>query len=217
MMHARIGALLAVVAALLLPTACNVAAGSGRAATETREVSGFSKINLDGSGEVTIEQTGTESLTIEADDNVLPNLTSDVDGGTLKLSTKPGTSVNSRTPIRYRVTVKDLSEVILSGSGGIAASKLEVPELRVDISGSGTVTAAGSTISQDVTLSGSGTYAAADFTSEAAKVQLSGSGAVTVSVNADLEVDISGSGTVTYSGDATVKQSISGSGELVKK
>lgn len=217
MMHARILTLPAIVVALLLFTACNVVPGSGRAATETRDVSGFSKIDLDGSGEVTIEQTGTESLTIEADDNVLPNLTSDVDSGTLKLSTKPGTSVNSRTPVRYRVTVKDLSELVLSGSGAIAASKLEVPELRVDISGSGTVTAAGSTISQDVTLSGSGTYAAAGFTSEAAKVRLSGSGAVTVSVNADLDVDISGSGTVTYSGDATVKQSISGSGELVKK
>ncbi len=217
MTYARIGAPIAIAAALIALSACTVVPGSGQAASETREVSGFTKIDLDGSGEVTIEQTGTESLVIEADDNVLPNLTSEVAGATLKLSTKPGTSLNSRTPVRYRVTVKDLSEVILSGSGTISASKLDIPELRIDISGSGTVTTVGATVAQDITVSGSGTYAGAGFSSAAATVRLSGSGQVTVMAEANLDVDISGSGSVTYSGDATVKQSISGSGELIKK
>jgi hypothetical protein len=43
---------------------------------------------LEGSGELQIEQTGKESLTISADDNLLQYLTSDVSGGRLKLSMK---------------------------------------------------------------------------------------------------------------------------------
>ena len=93
--------------------------GSGQVETETRPVSGFTGIDLAGSGEVTIEQGDAESLTIEADDNVLPELTSEVSGSMLTLDTKPGTTVRSLNPIRYRVTVKDLTALSLSGSGSV--------------------------------------------------------------------------------------------------
>jgi hypothetical protein len=49
---------------------------------ESRQVSGFTKIELSGSGELKIEQTGTESLTISAEDNVLPKITSEVSDNT---------------------------------------------------------------------------------------------------------------------------------------
>ena len=65
-------------AVLLVVSACGVVGGSGKVETETRQVSGFTAIDLTGTGEVTIEQGETESLTIEADDNVLPALTSKV-------------------------------------------------------------------------------------------------------------------------------------------
>ena len=78
--------------------------GSGHVETETRQVSGFTGIDLAGSGEVTIEQGDAESLTIEADDNVLPELTSEVSDSVLTLGTKPGTTVRTLNPIRYRVT-----------------------------------------------------------------------------------------------------------------
>jgi hypothetical protein len=67
----------AVLAALLLLTGCSVVNGSGQTKSETRTVSGFTGIELSGTGEVTIEQGDAESLTVEADDNVLPALTSE--------------------------------------------------------------------------------------------------------------------------------------------
>jgi Putative auto-transporter adhesin, head GIN domain len=59
--------------------------GFGQIGNESRQVSGFSKVELNGSGELTIEQTGTESLTISAEDNLLPKLSSEVSGDTLVL------------------------------------------------------------------------------------------------------------------------------------
>ena len=49
---------------------------------------GFYKVLIKTSGNLHIDQTGTDSLTIEADDNILPLLTSDVSDGTLIISTK---------------------------------------------------------------------------------------------------------------------------------
>ena len=204
-------------AVLLVLTACSVVNGSGQVATETRPVSGFTGIDLAGSGEVTIQQGEAESLTIEADDNVLPKLTSEVADSILTLDTKPGTTVRPRSPIRYRVTVKDLTSLGLSGSGIVTAQGMKIRTLRTDISGSGRVNLSGSADQQDIELSGSGLYEAAELPSQTVSAEVSGSGQVFVTVSGDLKVDISGSGNVTYSGEPRVDSSVSGSGKVIKK
>jgi hypothetical protein len=151
----------AVVAILLALASCSVVNGSGQVKTESREVSGFTRVDLAGTGEVTISQGPAESLTIEADDNVLPVLISEVSDSTLKLGTKPRTTVRAHSPIRYRVTMKDLTGVTLSGSGSVTANGMQLRALRTDISGSGTVNVSGSADRQDIQLSGSGRYEAA--------------------------------------------------------
>jgi Putative auto-transporter adhesin, head GIN domain len=188
-------------AVLLLLSACGgVVTGSGQVATETRSVSGFTAIDLAGSGEVTVEQGNSESLTIEADDNVMPRLTSEVSDSTLKLDKKPGI-VNTRSPIRYRVTVRDLTGVGVSGSGSVRGQGMTLQSLQVDISGSGRVDLNGSAVEQDIEVSGSGRHEAAELQSQQVTADISGSGQVAVAVSRELRVDISGSGTVTYSGD----------------
>ena len=209
--------LVAVVAVLLVLTGCSVVSGSGQVKSETRQVSGFTGIELSGVGEVTIEQGGSESLTVEADDNVLPVLTSEVTDSVLRLGTKPRTTVRTRNPIRYRVTLPNLTSISLSGSGSVSAENLQVNALQVDLSGSGTMDIAGSADQQTVDMSGSGRYAAAGLRSRSVTLEISGSGEATVAASERLRVDISGSGTVTYSGDPTIDQSISGSGRLIKQ
>jgi hypothetical protein len=209
--------LVAIVAVLLVLTGCSVVSGSGQVASETRQVSGFTGIELSGIGEVTLVQGDAESLTIEADDNVLPVLTSEVENSVLHLGTKPRTTVQTRNPIRYRVTLKDLTSIELSGSGSVSGANLQVNALRADISGSGTIDLAGTADQQEVNVSGSGRYEAAELPSRSVTIEISGSGNATVAASAELRVDISGSGTVTYSGDPTIDQSISGSGRLVKQ
>jgi hypothetical protein len=214
-MRGRIVTLAAAV--LVVLAGCNVAPGSGRAASETRQVSGFTNIDLRGVGDVIVRQGDSEALTIEADDNVLPNLTSDVVDGTLRLDRKPGFGLRSQTPIRYQVTVTDLDGLTLSGSGTVVAENLTVDSLSTDISGSGVVTLSGTATDQRVVVSGSGRHEASRMATDRVTANVSGSGEIVVDVRQDLRVDISGSGTVTYSGDPSVSESISGSGRLVKK
>ena len=188
--------------------------GSGSLRTESREVPAFSVIELTGDGDVVIEQNGTESLSIEAEDNLLPDLTSGVSGGTLRLGTRDGVSLSPTRPITYRISVDDLAGIRLTGSGSVTAAGITTPALSTDISGSGDITIDGSATSQTVTLSGSGDYRAGHLVTQSSTAAIAGSGTIAVQVLDVLEVGISGSGDVSYTGDPRVSQDISGSGEL---
>src|SRR5262252_10451573 len=74
----------------------NAVAGSGKIVTEPRTVSDFSAVSLSGSGHVIVEQTGTESLTVTADDNLLPYIKTEVHGNTLELGLKDNSMMGLR-------------------------------------------------------------------------------------------------------------------------
>ncbi len=213
----RLRIALALITVALLVTACSVTRGSGQLTTESRPVSGFTKVELSGTGELAIEKTGTESLSISAEDNILPLLTSEVAGDTLTLGTKPNSSIVPTKPITYSLTVKDLTGLAVSGSGSVRVSNVTTTSLSIKISGSGAIAADGNVNDQDLEISGSGHYLADGLTSKAVKARISGSGTASVAAADVLDVEISGSGSLTYSGNPQVTQEISGSGKLIKK
>lgn len=188
--------------------------GSGTMATETRQVSGFHEIDLSGSGHVLVSVTGTESLTVEAEDNILPLLTSEVRNGRLVLGARR--SISPTREIVYTITVVSLEGVSVSGSGIVTATGIDVSGLDVEISGSGTVVPEGVAERIDLSISGSGRFDGDELVSSSGHVSISGSGRAVVKVTDDLDVEVSGSGRVEYLGDPTVTSSISGSGSVSK-
>jgi len=225
--------------AILAVTACdaNIVRGSGDLITETREVSNFDSIALSGSGEVVVTQGGSESLSIETDDNVMEHVKAEVRGGTLELGFDEGLNLISSTRLIFTVGVDDLSELSISGSGDIESDKVDTDSIKVTvsgsgdvqigtlvanavearISGSGDVDLAGETTTQDITINGSGNYRAGDLRSDSAEVSISGSGKVTVWATESLDASISGSGSVDYYGRPSVSMSGSGSGDVTSR
>ncbi len=226
--------LLLLVAILAVSACSGIVTGSGNVITETRQVSNFDRIVLSGSGEVIVTQGGSESLSIEADDNVMKYVETKVENGALKLGFKPGVSVMSHTRLVFYVGVDDLTGLTISGSGDIESDRLEIDRLEATISGSGDVQIAdlsanevratisgsgeidlnGEVAAQDVNISGSGKYLAGDVCSEAVKVNVSGSGDATVCATERLDSHISGSGSVNYYGRPSINSQSSGSGKL---
>ena len=204
-------------AAVLLLAACSTIRGSGTVTAESRTVHGFTEVAFSGSGHLVIEQTGTEWLTITAEDNILPVLTSEVTGGRFDLGAKPTTAIFTTKPIEYRLTVKDLRGLTVSGSGKAELAQFGSTDLAVTLSGSGTIVLGGRVQTQNVTLSGSGSYQADTLVSQAATVHVSGSGAAEVSVSQTLHAMVSGSGSIVYRGNPQVEQHISGSGHISKR
>jgi Putative auto-transporter adhesin, head GIN domain len=185
--------------------------------SEARDVSSFDEVELRGVGNLSIEQADSESLTVEAEEDVLPKIRTEVENSRLIIGPEPDTTINTTKPINYRLTVKDLNALEVSGSGDVEAEGIDTDELAVTISGAGDVEIRGSADSQEVNLSGSGDYKAEDLESKEAKIDVSGSGSATVNVSDELDAEVSGSGSVEYVGDPTTNQDVSGAGEVRKQ
>ena len=184
--------------------------------SEARDVSGFNEVELKGVGNLSLEQTGSESLTVEAEEDVLPKIRTEVENKRLIISPERNTSINTTKPINYKLTVKNLNTLEVSGSGNVEAEDINTDELAVTIGGAGDVEIRGSADSQEVEISGSGEYKAGDLESKEATIDVRGSGLATVNVSDELEAEVSGSGSVEYIGDPTVQQEVSGAGEVRK-
>jgi hypothetical protein len=208
--------------------------GSGNVITEERAVSGFDKVELNGVGIVQITQGNTESLTIEAEDNIMPIITSEVENGTLILRQEENKLINPTKPIIYTVSMIDITgltgagsgefeaatidtgvlDLDLSGSGEINITTLDADSLTVNIAGSGSATISGQVNDQQVDVAGSGEYSAAGLDSNIVDISIAGSGEAVVRVNDTLDASVSGSGRVSYYGDPIVTSDVTGSGSV---
>jgi hypothetical protein len=189
--------------------------GSGNAKSEIRNVPAFSAVRVAGAIDAEIT-TGSESrVEITGDDNIVPLVTSDVQGDRLEI----GTSKNFRTRVHLvaKIALPRLTGIALTGSGDITARGVQSDRLDVSLSGSGTIRADGTAHETRVELLGSGTIQLDQLAAERAAVSVSGSGNVAVAASKALDVSITGSGDVTYRGDPELKKAITGSGSVKQR
>lgn len=191
--------------------------GSGNVVSETRNVSGFTRIQLDGPGDLTFTQGAQDSLTVQTDDNILPLVTSDVRDGELQLGLKGG-QFQSVTKLVYTVTVRDLSALTTNSNsvGTITGSNINTDKLTVRRDGGGHMTLSGMVREQNVTLAGAGDYNGEGLRSETAVIVLQGANHANVSVSNTLDATIESAGTISYRGDPHVTSHISGAGTVTK-
>jgi hypothetical protein len=191
--------------------------GSGNVISENRTVSGYDSISLNGSGRIEIEQNGSEVLSISADDNLLPYLTSDVKGHQLVLQVKSGYNLSPSKPIVFKVGVKDLKNVSCAGDTNAVLKGIHSDDLKLEIAGSGDMSAEGTANRQEISIAGSGKYVGGGMKSRDTKINIAGSGDAVLAVSDNLDVTIAGSGTIKYFGDPQIKRNIIGSGTIDKQ
>jgi hypothetical protein len=208
--------------------------GSGHVISQTREVSDFDSVSVSYPAEVLVKQGNAESLKIEAEDNLLPNLKTQVKNGTLEIFYKRenGKHVNPTKTVKITIVVKDLAnvdftsageltvenlktdalDVSLSGAGNIKLDNIVVKALGVSLSGAGSSNASGTADDLNLSISGFGDFKGVDLHSQEAQVDISGAGSATVWVDNNLDAEISGAGSVSYYGSASVTKQVSGVG-----
>lgn len=202
--------------------------------TEQRPVANFDRIDWQAVGELQIEQTGRERLTIEAESAVLAKAITEVRQGTLRIAFEPG-RVQTKAPIRFKLEVKSLRAVQAGGAGEIRIGALATPELTLKLTGSDNLRLAhldarsldaqlegsgdvtidgGSVLIQRVRLAGSGRHSAPALTSREAQASIEGSGDIELAVSERLIAHITGSGDVSYHGRPQVQQAVDGAGSV---
>jgi len=202
-------------------------------ASERREIGPFRAVELDGIGELFITQGERESLTIEAERRLLSRMTANVRDGVLRFHYGQA-MIRTRAPIRFMLTVRDLEQLWLrgsgnchigalrvrklesenAGSGDLIIERLEAAELNASVTGAATVEVGGTVHGQRVSISGAGDYRAFGLHCRWAEVVIAGSGNVELSVAEHLAARIDGSGTIRYRGRPTIDQQITGAGTI---
>ncbi len=208
---------------------------SGTVKSEQRPIGDFSKIELSGNVKLNLKQGSSQSLSIQADENVLADFLTEVSGSTLTLKTKE--NYCDANDILVNLTLKNLDEltasgateitsdgriktgdfaIILSGSSNLKLN-LEAQRVSTTANGSSDITLTGQAGEHEVDMSGSGSLQAFDFVVGDYKIQSSGSNKCEINVLNQLDVSSSGSSEVFYKGNPKkVSNDNSGSAKVEK-
>lgn len=191
--------------------------GSGKRVTENRTVSGFSQIVIQLGADLALTQGTSESLSIDADDNLMPYIISEVRDGQLIVRAKEGTSPRSTSPIKLAVSFRALNRIDVFGASNITSSGLNLDTLAISFAGTGSTQFSGTIGTQSINISGQATIKNFDVTSQRVSVSLQGAGTVQVTASDTLDVTINGAGSVFYQGNPKVNKSVNGIGQVTQK
>jgi hypothetical protein len=141
--------IMAISALVLASLACNATfglgngvRGSGNIETESRPVSDFDEIDVCCGMQLELTQGQEETLDIEADDNILPEIVSTVSGRKLAVRYKnePGLGgYRPSQPVRVRVSVIDIRAITVSGGGRLEAEPIATSDISIDLSGGSSI------------------------------------------------------------------------------
>jgi hypothetical protein len=208
--------------------------GSGNVVTEERKALGFDKVAVSAGMNLYLEQGSKEYLKIEAEDNILQNIATEVNNGKLIIKYKNLIgSVSATEPINVYLTVVNLKELDASSGVVIDSKEINTDSLKINISSGAsgemiikanscdinlssgsTLKLSGTVQSQKVDLSSGVEYRAADLLSKNAEITVSSGASANVSVSDNLDVNISSGASVEYSGTPAIVSNISSGGSL---
>lgn len=211
--------------------------GSGEVTSQSRSVAPFHSIESNGSMDVIVTQGPAQSVRVEAEDNIIPFITTEVSNGVLSIGTREHACFNTRKKITVYATMPDVKALTLNGSGDLkGASKLSSSDLAIEMNGSGDVELdiesqalklsidgsgdaklTGHAAKQTIMIDGAGDVDAEKLQAEETSIEVNGSGDCKVSASQALSIDIAGSGDVYYRGTPTrVTTNVDGSGSVHK-
>ncbi len=204
--------------ALTLLGCGGIVIGNGKLETRTVEVPAFS--TLDVSSAIDVDATiGPRSISITADENVLPFIESFVRDGALVLRVRDGLMID-RSTVRAVVSNDRYEGVSASGASRVTAPMTPVPTLRLEASGASTLRVSGiestsvrleASGASTITLGGQATSASLGASGasnvngvglflEAATVDVSGASTVRARTSKSISGDVSGASTLEVSG-----------------
>ncbi|WP_051189797.1 head GIN domain-containing protein [Daejeonella oryzae] len=223
---------------LIAQSGCNqidCISGSGNEVTQSRKLDSFTFIETGGSIKLVLKQGPVQDVRIVADDNIQEEITTRVNGKTLKIELE-GNLCDSG-PITAYITAPAFEGVDASGAvelnsdGNLKVNNFEIhlsgsSKVNLDLnaanvlttsSGSSEIYLKGQAGTHEVDLSGAGSIEALDFIVGKYKIESSGASKSRINVLNELRVKSSGASDVQYRGNPTsVSNNDSGASSLKK-
>lgn len=175
--------------------------GSGVLKTEKREVADFSKI--DGSGAVNVEIViqNDFSVEVEADDNLLQYIKTEVRGDTLKIYSEG--RISRKNPVNVKIGMPAIDGLEISGASKASAININGDELFLKVNGASKVTVSGEVKNLESKVNGASLIDAENLKSEKVEIKVNGASKATVFATNQLDANANGASRITYIGEPT--------------
>lgn len=204
---------------------------------DNRKVDDFSKISMSIPADVELTQGSKTELIIEADEDILEKIETEVIDGKLRIRFEKWYNYRGNKRIKVFITMKEVEKLTLAGSGDIIAKTaiksdrinlvvtgsgsiiigdLKTNDVHSVISGSGDIKLNGKLTATmlDVTITGSGDFDATGLEFNRADFNITGSGTIEALVVDEIQANITGSGRIYYKGNPIIDANITGSGKI---
>lgn len=201
---------------LLAVVGCsNGIAGSGVRKSEVRALENFGEIRLGGAMELSVEVSTDSTVTVEADDNLLPHIKTEVEDEILTITSDNISS--SKIPV-ITITTPTLLELKVSGASTAQVNGLKNETLEVEASGASKIQLEGTTTDLEVEASGASQVTGGTFVAKKADLAVSGASSIELDVSDELTADASGSSKIIYHGSPKIlKDETSGTSTITSK
>jgi hypothetical protein len=192
--------------------------GNGIIKEEKRRVTSFDQLDNSTSITVVYKKADTLGVVVEADQNLLEKIETNVSSKCLEIRTSPGTLCldYTRSPV-ITVSSPALWKAVITGSGRFSADKMAGENVILKVTGSGDISVKSVTCDESqLTITGSGNINVTDMKCVNSDILITGSGNTWVEGNCETSnLRITGSGRI-FSNNLPVKSAyvnISGSGD----
>jgi hypothetical protein len=210
--------------------------GDHNVVKKEREAGKFTGISANSGIDVYLKQTGSESIVVEADENLHEYIKTEIRDGVLHVYSDA--NIRNAEMKRVYVTMKDIGSVKTTSAGDIIGEspinattlelssssagdiKLEVhaTEIEADLSSSGDMTLSGDAGKLTADLSSAGDLNAFNLEVKQADVSVSSAGNADINVTEDLKARASSAGEINYRGNpSTVDAHTSSAGGIHKR
>ncbi len=190
--------------------------GSGTLKSERRDVSGFSKIDVGGAVNIEVTAQKDFNVAVEADDNLLEFIKTEVSGDTLKIYSEGG--ISHEQNISVKISMPEIKDLDISGASNAVVSNVKTDSLKLNVGGASKIKIDGEAKVLESEASGASKIDAEGLKVENAEVEASGASSVTVSPANELKADASGASDIYYTGEPkNIVQNSSGASSIKKK
>lgn len=210
--------------------------GNGNVIKKERKAGSFNAVTVSSGINVFLKQADSESIVVEADENLHKNIITETRGKTLHVYSNA--NIRRAKIKRVYVTMREITALKTSSAGDLIGEesitaekltltassagdiKLEVfaEEIKIDISSSGDITLSGNTDILVANISSAGDLYAYNLKAREADITVSSSGDADITVTESLKANASSAGDINYRGNPRfVDARSSSAGRIVKR
>ena len=216
----------------------NQIVGSGNVISEDRKVTDdFTEISSCCAIEVELTQARQASIRVEADDNILPYVETDISGGELEIRIASKMGIKTKKTIRVYVSMPELTAIQANSATNISTTNtfsgddLEIDcssaaqvdvnfdgdEVEVEVSSAGSVDVEGNSQRLELEASSAGQIDAQDCASRTVRADANSAGSIWLQVSDELNANANSGGSIRYKGSPDKLYTDADSGGKIRK